>query len=309
MSDFYAFPAPAKLNLFLHIVGRRPDGYHLLQSVFRLIELQDKVHIAVNNSGRVRRARPLPGVSESDDLALRAAQLLQDYSQTKFGVDLWVEKHIPMGAGLGGGSSDAATVLLALNQLWQLHLDRTKLLTLAMQLGADVPFFVFGQDAWVEGIGEKLQPITMAKQHFLLLFPAVSVPTSEVFRAQELTRDTIPTKIAAFSTDCNNYSQFLSGQFHNDMQATVCGRYPAVAACVDWLNQQLSSQQGHVDTGQAELSLARMSGSGAAVFVEVSEPTGQKILSVLPNTLAKAEVTGTVVSSLERHPLYANCEN
>lgn len=309
MSDFLSFPAPAKLNLFLHITGRRSDGYHLLQSVFRLIDLQDMVHLAVNNSGRVSRARPLPGVSESDDLTLRAAQLLQDYSQTKLGVDLWVEKHIPMGAGLGGGSSDAATVLLALNKLWQLHLDRNELLTLAMQLGADVPFFVFGQNAWVEGIGEKLQAISMAEQHFLLLLPTVTVPTAEIFRAQELTRDTIPTKIAAFSTGCSNYSQFLSGQFHNDMQTTVCGRYPAVAACLEWLNQQVSSQQACVDWGQADRSLARMSGSGAAVFVEVPKTAGQRLLRRLPDTLGTAEVAGKVVTGLDRHPLYENCQN
>lgn len=279
---FQAYPAPAKINLFLHIVGRRPDGYHLLQSVFRLIDLQDTIYIRIREDGEIHRASEHPDVPEAQDLTIRAAHLLKTHANCSLGTDIAIEKRIPMGGGLGGGSSDAATVLIALNYLWKLNLSRKVLMALGLQLGADVPFFIFGKNAWVEGVGEKIQEIALPANHYLVLTPKIHVSTGQIFNAKELTRNTFPTTIAAFS----EMQDFL----HNDLEAVVCQQYPAVKACLDWLNQY---------------SKARMSGSGASVFIaQKTEAEVNNILLTLPKRIANTELFCASTLGLNQHPLY-----
>lgn len=275
MPDFHAFPAPAKLNLFLHITGRRADGYHLLQSVFRLIDRHDTLYLRPTADSIIRRVQNVAGVPEEQDLCVRAAKLLQRHTGCRDGVEIRLEKRLPMGGGLGGGSSDAATVLLALNRLWQLGLPRTALLELGLQLGADVPVFVFGRNAWADGIGEVLQPISLAPAWYVVLTPDAHVSTAQIFASQELTRDTIPAKMAAF----------FKGYGHNDLEPVVCRHYPAVASSLAWLRQ---------------FGDARMSGSGASVFLEVeSEAEARRIFALNPGTMS-----GFVAQGLDQHPLY-----
>ncbi len=272
------FPAPAKLNLFLHVTGRRADGYHLLQSVFRFIDRADTVHLALRDDGRVVRETDLRGVPEDRDLTVRAARLLQPYAPAGAGVGIRVDKVLPMGGGLGGGSSDAATVLLALNRLWRVDLSRAELQALALQLGADVPVFVFGQTAFAEGIGEILHPVSAPPAWYVVLTPPVAVPTAEVFAAQELTRDTPRLKIAPFS----------AGMGRNDLQPVVVQRYPDVARHLEWL---------------AQFGEARMTGSGACVFATFgTEAAAREVLARLPATMQ-----GFVAQGLDRHPLYDCC--
>jgi 4-diphosphocytidyl-2-C-methyl-D-erythritol kinase len=279
---FQAYPAPAKINLFLHIVGRRADGYHLLQSVFRLIDLQDTIYIRIRDDGEIHRASQHPDVPEAQDLTIRAARLLKAHANCSLGADIAIEKRIPMGGGLGGGSSDAATVLIALNYLWKLNLSRKALMELGLQLGADVPFFIFGKNAWVEGIGEKIQEIALRANHYLVLAPKIHVSTAQVFNAEELTRNTFPTTIGAFS----EMQDFL----HNDLEAVVCQQYPAVKACLDWLNQY---------------SKARMSGSGASVFIaQKTEIEVNNILRTIPKKIANTELFCASTLGLNQHPLY-----
>lgn len=279
---FQAYPAPAKINLFLHIVGRRTDGYHLLQSVFRLIDLQDTIYIRIRKDGEIHRASEHPDVPEAQDLTIRAAHLLKAHANCSLGADIAIEKRIPMGGGLGGGSSDAATVLIALNYLWKLNLSRKVLMVLGLQLGADVPFFIFGKNAWVEGVGEKIQEIALPANHYLVLTPKIHVSTGQIFNAKELTRNTFPTTIAAFS----EMQDFL----HNDLEAVVCQQYPAVKACLDWLNQY---------------SKARMSGSGASVFIaQKTEVEVNNILLTLPKRIANTELFCASTLGLNQHPLY-----
>ena len=242
--DTLILQSPAKLNLFLHIVGRRPDGYHLLQSAFQLIDWCDTITLKRISENEIRHANPIPGVLPEHDLVVRAATLLKDFCQIKAGAEIHLKKEIPMGAGLGGGSSDAATTLIGLNKLWGLDLDTNTLCKLGLQLGADVPFFIFGKNAWVEGVGEKIQEIPLPANHYLVLTPKIHVSTAQIFSAKELTRNTFPTTIVAFS----EMQDFL----HNDLEAVVCQQHPAIKACLDWLNQY---------------SKARMSGSGASVFI------------------------------------------
>ena len=279
---FQAYPAPAKINLFLHIVGRRADGYHLLQSVFRLIDLQDTIYIRIRDDGEIHRASQHPDVPEAQDLTIRAARLLKAHANCSLGADIAIEKRIPMGGGLGGGSSDAATVLIALNYLWKLNLSRKTLMELGLQLGADVPFFIFGKNAWVEGIGEKIQEIALPANHYLVLTPKIHVSTAQIFSAKELTRNTFPTTIAAFS----EMQDFL----HNDLEAVVCQQHPAIKACLDWLNQY---------------SKARMSGSGASVFIaQKTEIEVNNILLTLPKRIANTELFCASTLGLNQHPLY-----
>lgn len=279
---FQAYPAPAKINLFLHIVGRRADGYHLLQSVFRLIDLQDTIYIRIRKDGEIQRVSENPGIPEAQDLTIRAAHLLKAHTNCPLGADIAIEKRIPMGGGLGGGSSDAATVLIALNHLWKLNLNRKALMALGLKLGADVPFFIFGKNAWVEGIGEKIQEIALRANHYLIATPKIHVSTAQIFSAKELTRNTFPTTIAAFSET----QDFL----HNDLEAVVCQQYPAVKACLDWLNQY---------------SKARMSGSGASVFIaQKTEAEVNNILQKLPKTIANTELFCASTLGLNQHPLY-----
>ncbi|MFA5241808.1 MAG: 4-(cytidine 5'-diphospho)-2-C-methyl-D-erythritol kinase [Sulfuricella sp.] len=273
MSDI-SYPAPAKLNLFLHVVGRRPDGYHLLQSVFRFIDYGDSLRFSLRGDGQVVRKTELDGVAPDKDLVVRAARLLQEHTGCTQGVEIAVEKRLPMGGGLGGGSSDAATTLLALNRLWQLNLPRTQLQQLGLQLGADVPVFIFGESAFAEGVGEHLQPIHLPPAWYVVLIPPVSVPTAEIFAAPELTRNTTSIKIPLL----------LTADLRNDLQALVCRRYPEVAEYLDWLGQH---------------GTARMTGSGACVFAEFgSEDEASQVLRRKP-----AEWRGFVARGLDRHPL------
>lgn len=288
MQDFQSFPAPAKVNLFLHITGRRADGYHLLQTIFRLLDFSDTLKLRPRQDGVISRVQDIAGVPEDHDLCVRAARLLQQHTGCSMGVDIALDKRIPMGGGLGGGSSDAATVLLALNRLWDLNLPREELLKLGLQLGADVPVFIFGSNAWAEGVGEKLQPIALAPAYYVVLTPSVHVSTPQVFASKELTRDTIPTTIAAFSR----------GAVRNDLETVVCRQYPPVAACLEWLNQ---------------FSQARMSGSGASVFGEFDDPIEAE--AVLDEALQDRNlnttdfrITGFMARGLDQHPLHSFAE-
>ena len=273
-----SYPAPAKLNLFLHVVGRRADGYHLLQSVFRFIDACDRVYLTLRDDGRVVREGDLPGVPEALDLTVRAARILQPHAAPGAGVSIRLEKRLPMGGGLGGGSSDAATVLLALNRLWGLDLPRAQLQQLGLQLGADVPMFVFGQTAFAEGVGEILHPVGAPPAWYVVLTPPVHVPTPEIFSASELTRDTPALKIAPFS----------AGMGRNDLQPVVVARYPEVARHLDWLGR---------------FAEARMTGSGACVFAAFEvESEARDVLGRLPETMR-----GFVAQGLDRHPLYDFC--
>ena len=270
------FAAPGKLNLFLHVLGRRADGYHLLQTVFRLIDACDRVGIAVRADGEIRRHAPLPGVPPEEDLCVRAARLLQQYSGTRLGADLALEKNLPIGGGLGGGSSDAATTLIVLNRLWQADLAREDLQVLAAQLGADVPFFVFGENALGEGIGERLTPLALPPAWYLVLVPPVALSTRDVFSDNALTRNTKPLKIPPF----------FAGLGANDLEAVAVKRSPEIAAHLAWLRQR--SPQ------------ARMTGSGACVFAEFATETEARArLGALPGAMR-----GFVARGLERHPLY-----
>jgi 4-diphosphocytidyl-2-C-methyl-D-erythritol kinase len=268
------WPAPAKLNLFLHVVGRRDDGYHLLQTVFRLIDYCDQLRFTPRSDGLVRHSRSLPGVSDDAELSARAARLLQAETGTSKGVDIGLQKNIPVGGGLGGGSSDAATTLIALNALWGLGLSRDQLARFALRLGADVPFFLFGVNAFAEGIGERLCQIELAPAWYTVLVPPVAVPTESIFADPGLTRDTKTVTISGFS----------DGFGRNDLEPVVCRHYPVVAAHLSWLK---------------EFGDARMSGSGACVFAEFpTESQARSVLAKLPK-----ELRGFVASGLARHPL------
>jgi 4-diphosphocytidyl-2-C-methyl-D-erythritol kinase len=269
-----AYPAPAKVNLFLHVVGRRPDGYHLLQTAFRLIDRCDWLRYTPREDGAVALARPLAGIDESTELSLRAARLLLAESGSSGGVEIDIEKNVPIGGGLGGGSSDAATTLLVLNRLLGLGASREELARLALQLGADVPFFLFGRNAFAEGIGEQLSPLELPAAWYVVLIPPVAVSTRAVFASQELTADSKTIKISSFS----------AGFGANDLEPIVCRRHAEVAAHLAWLKQ---------------FGDARLSGSGACVFAEFgSEREAREVLSGMP-----AEMRGFAVRGLERHPL------
>lgn len=250
--------APAKLNLFLHITGRRPDGFHDLETVFQLVDLHDELDIRLRGDGRIVRDPPptdalLASLADEEDLTVRAARLLQQASGTPLGCSIHVTKHIPAGGGLGGGSSDAASVLLALNDLWSLHWPRDRLAQLGLALGSDVPVFVMGRNAFARGRGEALTPIDLPPRWFLIVHPGVSVSTGEIFGAPELTRDTAPLKIPALPADGGR----------NDCEPVVRKRHPAVADALDRL-----APQG-----------ARLTGTGACVFVAGEEPEALKALA------------------------------
>jgi 4-diphosphocytidyl-2-C-methyl-D-erythritol kinase len=267
-----SYLAPAKLNLWLHVVGRRPDGYHLLQSVFRFLDYGDRLRLNLRDDGNIKRVTDLPGVPEEQDLVVRAARLLQKATGCSSGVDIAVEKKLPMGGGLGGGSSDAATVLLALNRLWELNLSRDELQRIGLTLGADVPVFIFGESAFAEGIGEVLQPIALPPAWYVVLIPPVCVATAEIFTAPELTRNSTSIKMCDLS----------STELRNDLQSVVCKRVPEVAKCLAWLGQYGN---------------ARMTGSGACVFAEFSSQ------AEAASVLAQAAYAGFVAQGLDRHPL------
>ncbi len=241
-----AWPAPAKLNLFLHVLSRRPDGYHNLQTCFQFIDLCDEIDIQVRDDGEIRRSSGPAEVSEEMDLCIRAARALQSAANCRQGADLTVTKRIPMGAGLGGGSSDAATCLVALNHLWGLGWPVEKLARLGLNLGADVPVFVYGRTAWAEGVGEQLTPLypplAPLESNYLILKPKVSVSTAEVFQDPELTRNSAPITIHGF----------LASGGRNDCTPVVCRRYAEVAGALRWLSR---------------FGSARLTGTGACVFI------------------------------------------
>ncbi len=241
-----AWPAPAKLNLMLRILGRRPDGYHRLQTVFQFIDRQDRLWLDLRQDGQIRRLTPVPGVPEQQDLTVRAARALQEATGCRLGVEIRIDKVLPLGGGLGGGSSDAATTLVVLNRLWGLNLDQDALAHLGLALGADVPVFVRGQAAWGEGVGEHLTPVTLPEPWYLVLAPPCQVSTGAVFRHPKLTRDSRAVTL----------SDFLSGDRTNDCLSVVRGDYAPVAAALDWLSGQ----------GQA-----RLTGTGACCFAEFAD--------------------------------------
>lgn len=271
------WPAPAKLNLFLHVVGRRPDGYHLLQTLFRFIDRGDSLRFEPRDDDRVVLARALPGVPAEQDLTVRAVRLLQAESGCRRGVTLHLEKRLPMGGGLGGGSSDAATVLLALNHLWGLGLGRLRLQALGLSLGADVPVFVHGRNTFAEGVGEEFFPVQLPPAWYLVLVPPVAVPTAAIFTAPELRRDT--PRLAP-----RDWHPGLGG---NDLEPVACSLYPVVGQYLGWLRERV---------GEAR---SRMSGSGACVFAECdSEAEARDLAAQLPATWL-----GWVARGLEAHPL------
>ncbi|MGD2055209.1 MAG: 4-(cytidine 5'-diphospho)-2-C-methyl-D-erythritol kinase [Gammaproteobacteria bacterium] len=268
------WPAPAKLNLCLHITGRRSDGYHTLQTVFQFLDRVDRLYFHLREDPGIRRFGGPAEVPESADLCVHAARLLQAVAGTRRGVDIYNDKCLPAGGGLGGGSSDAATTLHALNRLWGLDLDRTALAGLGLQLGADVPVFIHGHAAWAEGVGELLTSITLPQGWYLVVIPPVHVSTAAIFYDAELTRDTPRMTIR----------DFLSGGGHNDCEAVVRRRHPEVAAALDWLN---------------EFSPARMTGTGAGVFAAFgTEAEARYVERELP-----VEWSGFVARGLNRSPL------
>jgi 4-diphosphocytidyl-2-C-methyl-D-erythritol kinase len=242
-ADETRWPAPAKLNLFLHIVGRRPDGYHELQTLFQLIDLRDTVAITVRDDGVIERPVGPPGVDPGDDLVVRAARALQSRTGRRLGASLRVLKRIPMGGGLGGGSSDAATTLLALNRLWECGLGTDELAELGLPLGADVPVFVRGSSAWAEGVGETLTPVELPEKWFVIIHPGVAVATRDVFQAPELTRNSPIITIRAA----------LGSGGRNDCEPVVRARYPEVAEALDWLSRY---------------GAAGLTGTGSCIFAE-----------------------------------------
>lgn len=278
MSDADAltrWPAPAKLNLFLHIVGRRDDGYHLLQTAFQLLDWGDEVRLHVREDGEIHRIDALPGVPDDLDLGVRAAHALKRATGCRLGADIAIDKRVPIGGGLGGGSSDAATVLVALNALWGTELDEDALAAIAVGLGADVPVFVRGTSAWAEGIGERLTPLELPERWFVVVDPGVPVPTRELFQVPELTRNSPQLTIPLFVSGAPTGNVF---------EPVVRGRFPAVASALDWLGRH----------GEA-----RLSGSGGAVFAAVdSRDAGDAILADMP-----AGFRGWVVRGVNESPL------
>lgn len=277
------WPAPAKLNLFLHITGRRADGYHELQTVFRLLDWGDRIGLRLREDGQVRRqGEGLAGVAEADDLAVRAARLLKEVANVAQGADIIVEKHVSAGGGFGGGSSDAATVLVALNRLWQAGLDEDALAALGLRLGADVPVFVRGRNAWAEGVGERLRPITLAPAWYVVVEPGVHVPTPALFADPDLTRDSPVAKIEDFA------SGTLVG---NAFEPVLRRREPAVDAALAALS---------------DIGAARLTGSGSGCFVEfASQAAAEQGRSKLPKELRARVAAGVarspLLDALEQH--------
>ena len=283
-SDQLTLRSPAKLNLFLHIVGRRDDGYHLLQSVFQLIDWCDTIHLKRISENQVRRVNPIPGVPPEQDLVFRAANLLKDFCKLDAGVEISLQKEIPMGAGMGGGSSDAATTLIGLNTLWNLNLSKETLCALGLKLGADVPFFIFGQNAFVEGIGEKIQAISLPTPDFLVIFPNQGIPTASIFQDSELTRDHAQITIDGFLASPLLYQS-------NDCQAVAMRICPEVKQALNWITQTVPGSQ------------PRMSGSGSSVFAVLDPKTDTAKLENLLQNLPKGWI-GRVVRGLNKNPAY-----
>jgi 4-diphosphocytidyl-2-C-methyl-D-erythritol kinase len=273
--DSLVVPAPAKVNLFLHVTGRRADGYHTLESLMALVDLHDTITLERRADGAIARANALANIDEAQDLSLRAAHALREATGVAEGVSIGVHKRIPIGGGLGGGSSDAASVLLGLNRLWGLTLDRAQLAAIGAKLGADVPFFIAGESALVRGIGDVLMPVSLPQCWIALATPPVAVSTAEIFAAPELTRSTPSTKIHVFS----------DGYGRNDLEAVAAARFPEIGAAIAALGRGGCS--------------ARMTGSGAcAIAAFASRSAADAALERLPR-----DIPGQIVRTLARHPL------
>lgn len=270
-----SWPAPAKLNLFLHVVGRRDDGYHLLQTAFRFIDKHDTLRFEPRNDDQIVLATPTAGVPPETDLTVRAARLLQDSTGCRQGATIHLDKQLPMGGGLGGGSSDAATVFLALNHLWQTDVSRVDLEKLGLKLGADVPVFIHGQNTFAEGVGEAFTDIELPAETYLVLHPPVNVPTAAIFGAPELKRD----------TSIIRPQDWRHGQGHNDLEAVACSKFPEVAKYLAWLKERAPQ--------------AMMTGSGACVFAGFSKKSeAESLFEQLPNSM-----NGWIAEGLPEHPL------
>jgi len=278
-------PAPAKLNLFLHITGRREDGYHWLQTVFQLLDYSDEITLEHRNDGVIKRVKGLEHVPEESDLCIRAAKLLQKETQSTFGVDLSIEKRLPIGGGIGGGSSDAATVLHGLNTLWGCDLNTSHLAKLGLQLGADVPVFVEGYSAWAEGVGESLTPITLDEKWFMVIHPNISVSTAEIFADKALTRDCETITIARF-LEGNKKDDSLDNVF----EPIVRRMHPEIDKAIDWLSQ---------------FSPARLTGTGSCLFASFDKKErAQQVLNDLPK-----QWQGFVAKGVNKSPLLSSLEN
>lgn len=272
----HGWPAPAKLNLFLHVTGRRPDGYHELQTVFQLVDLCDVLDIEVREDGVIERVQGPEGVGPQQDLVVRAARALQSQTASRRGANLNLIKHIPVGAGLGGGSSDAATTLVALNQLWGTGLSTEDLARIGLALGADVPVFVYGRSAWASGVGEILEPVILPERWYAIVYPGVAVGTAEIFQAAELTRNSPKTTIRGF----------LQTGGRNDCEPVVTARHPEVRAALDWLHGR---------------GLARMTGTGSCVFAGfATREDAAGALDGLPQRWEGFVARGLAVSPLAR---------
>jgi 4-diphosphocytidyl-2-C-methyl-D-erythritol kinase len=273
--EWTCWPAPAKLNLFLHIVGRRADGYHLLQTAFQLLDWGDEVRLRPRADGAIRRLDPLPGVAEQADLAVRAALALQAATGCRLGVDIAVEKRVPIGGGLGGGSSDAATTLVALNAIWGTGVDEDELADIATGLGADVPVFVRGKSAWAEGIGDRLVPLALPERWYAVVDPGVGVSTRELFQVPELTRNSPSVKMDVFS----------EGYGCNDLEKVASARFPEIIEALEYL--------------RARSPAARMTGSGSCVFA----PFAHEAEACAAVAAKPPQMRGFVARTLARHPL------
>jgi len=273
------WPAPAKLNLMLRITGRREDGYHLLQSVFQFLDYGDRLRLLRRDDASIHRVGLLPGVPEADDLVVRAARLLQAAARVDLGVDIQLEKRLPMGGGLGGGSSDAATTLVVLNRLWGIGYSMDRLARLGLRLGADVPVFVRGFAAWAEGVGEFLTPVELPQPWYLVVTPPCHVATAEIFCDPDLTRDSPPITIR----------DFLAGSAINDCVSVVCRRFPEVAGAMAWL---------------AQFAQPRLTGTGGCVFAEFArEDAAREVLKMVPEGYQ-----AFVAQGVNRSPLVAAIE-
>lgn len=296
MKQLYDVPAPAKLNLFLHITGRRDDGYHLLQSVFMLIDWCDHLHFEWRSDGQISREDLTPVTLPAEDLSVRAARALQTATRCPHGVHIALEKNLPAEAGMGGGSSDAASTLLALNRLWGLGLTRSQLATIGLTLGADVPFFIGGRHAWVEGVGERLTPLTLPAARFVVVKPPGGASTQRIFSAPELKRDTKTATIQGFAANDSREDLQTIGAAdiqkildigHNDLQPVAQALCPDVGRCIQWLQDQ--GLQG------------RMTGSGTAVFAQMPQ--------AMQLTTAPSDWTVRECSNMDVHPLLDWCSD
>lgn len=271
-----SLPAPAKLNLFLYITGQRRDGYHLLQTLFQFLDYGDNLQLTLQPEGQIRLLTPLAGVQDVDNLAVRAARLLQQTSGCKFGVDISIDKRLPLGGGLGGGSSNAATVLVGLNRLWKLNLNRSSLAKLGLQLGADVPIFIHGQAAFAEGVGEQLCSVVPEEKWYLVMHPGISIATADIFADPELTRNTPKRSLATL----------LQTPFSNDCQSIVRKRFPEVEELLSWL---------------LEYAPSRLTGTGACVFAEfANQAAAHQVLMQAPAGLQGFVAQGVNISPLQR---------